>query len=267
MAMIADNDVSAYIPKVVEKVMETERLALRGNAPLLTVLLEIDQQTNNPVLNPHEYKSALRRIVKTAPNARAYIALAECVNANNFPGAVHGYYQNALALEPENVDAFFGAGVVVNNGHRVGISFPEGTPTSLYYFGEAYARGKLLAGNYYGCALYEKASVTGSKKDFLAALKVLEESVHHDQDALLSLADYHSTDHVNKPASFEASFECIKNYMKYDFIDKSKAVEVIENLKASMIRLEYSKTKLFCQISRVQMQWFADESSEMDDRA
>lgn len=267
-AMVADDEVKAYFPQVRTVLSGAERLALSGSSPLLTVLLEIDQQTSSPVLEPIQYKQALKRIVRSVPNARAYIALAQCTDKERFSATVHGYYKKALALAPDNVDAFFGAGVVVDNGHRAGVNFPEGTPTSLYYFGEAYARGKLLAGNYYGSALYERAAITANndsaRRDFSAALNVLEESIPHDQDVLLSLADYHATEHAAKPASFAKSFDHIKNYMQYKHVDISRVIEVIENLKASMTKLEHANTSLFGKVIKFQNRWFSEESGEAE---
>jgi tetratricopeptide (TPR) repeat protein len=232
-----------------------------GNAALLTVMLEIDQQTLFPVLERLQYKQALRRIVSSVPNARACLALAQCTDEERFPLTALRYYQKALELEPENVDAFFGAGTVVNNGCRDGIVFPENTPSAVYYFGEAYKRDKLLSGNYYGCVLYERATITIDKnhafRDFVESLAILESSVAHDQDALLSLADYHATEHEAKPASFAKSFECIKNYMQYKYIDRSKVIEVIENLKTSMTRLGQERSNLFDKITRFQMRWLS----------
>ncbi len=237
-AMVADDEVQAYFPKVTEVLNLASVLALRGNGPLLTVMLEIDRQTSSPVLNLHEYKSALRRIVTEVPNARACMALARCTDVERFPATVLSHYKKALELEPENVDAFLGAGVTVDNGHRSGIVFPEGTPTSLYYFEQVYVRDRLVGGNYYASVLYEKASVCPDKKVagkwFKEASDVLEGSVHHDHDALLSLADFHAVDHPAKPASFAKAFDHIKNYMQYSRRDEQRALEVIGNLRKAM---------------------------------
>ncbi len=147
-AMVADDEVNAYFPQVRAVLNCAEILALSGSSPLLTVLLEIDQQTFSPVLERIQYKQALKRIVRSVPNARAYIALAQCTDEERFSTTVLGYYQKALELDSENVDAFLGAGIVIDNCSRNGVCFPEGTPTAIYYFSEAYARCKLLAGNY-----------------------------------------------------------------------------------------------------------------------
>ena len=270
-AMVADNEVRAYFPMVSEVLNVASALALRGNAPLLTVMLEIDQQTSGPVLNWHEYKSALRRIVATVPNARACMALARCTDIERFPVTVLGHYKKALELEPENVDAFLGAGVTVDNGHRSGIVFPEGTPSSLYYFEQVYVRDRLVGGNCYGSVLYEKASVSPDKKLagkwFKEASNVLEGSVTHDHDALLSLADFHAVDHPAKPASFAKAFDHIKNYMQYSRRDEQRALEVIGNLRKAMQDLGHSKTKLFGKIVAYQNSLLPLESSEMDESA
>ncbi len=267
-AMVADDEVKAYFPQVRTVLSGAERLALSGSSPLLTVLLEIDQQTSSPVLEPIQYKQALKRIVRSVPNARAYIALAQCTDEERFSATVLRYYQKSLELEPENVDAFLGAGIVIDNCSRNGVCFPEGTPTAIYYFSEAYARSKLLAGNYYGSALYERAAITANndsaRRDFSAALNVLEESIPHDQDALLSLADYHATEHAEKPASFAKSFAHIKNYMQYKHVDSSRVIEVIENLKASMTNLGHEKTSLFGKVIKFQKRWFSEESDEAE---
>ncbi len=230
-AMVADDEVHAYFPKVSEVLNVASVMALGGNAPLLTVMLEIDQQTSGPVLNRYEYKSALRRIVAMVPNARACMALAQCTDVERFPITVLGYYKKALELEPENVDAFLGAGVTVDNGRRSGIAFLEGTPSSLYYFNEVYMRDHLLGGNYYCSVLYETASLSPDKgtasREFKKAGEILSESVSHDQDALLSLADFHAVDHPAKPASFAKAFDHIKNYMQYSRRDEQRVLEVI----------------------------------------
>jgi len=270
-AMVADDQVRSYFPKVSDVINLASEMAIGGNAPLLTVMLEIDRQTSTPVLNRHEYRGALKRIVRTAPNARAYIALAECTDVERFPLTVLGYYQKALELEPENVDALLGAGVTIDNGSRSGIVFPEGTPTSLYYFEQVYVRDHLLGGNYYGSALYEKAAVYPDKKVagkwFSEASDILSESVSHDHDALLSLADLHAEDHSAKPASFAKAFEHIKNYMQYSRRDEQRALEVIGNLRKTMDDLGHSKTKLFGKIVAYQNSLLPNESSEMDESA
>jgi hypothetical protein len=256
-AMVADDEVSAYFVRVGSSLAIAERLALKGNAPLLTVLLEIDQQTDRPILSRLEYENALMRIIATTPNARAHIALAQCTD--RFPLVSLGYYQEALKLEHDNVDALLGAGIVIDNGCRKGVSFLAGTPSSLYYFREAYSRGQLLAGNYYGSSLYERAAITedieNARMDFRASLEILVKSTFHDQDALLSLADYHAIDHAAKCANFGAAFECIKRYMRYKFVDQAKVKEVIRNLKASMIRLGVERTGLFRRIVEFQARW------------
>jgi hypothetical protein len=234
-------------------------------------MLEIDRQTSSPALNLHEYKSALRRIVTEVPNARACMALARCTDVERFPATVLSHYKKALELEPENVDAFLGAGVTVDNGHRSGIVFPEGTPTSLYYFEQVYVRDCLVGGNYYASVLYEKASVCPDKKVagkwFKEASNVLEGSVHHDHDALLSLADFHAVDHPAKPASFAKAFDHIKNYMQYSRRDEQRVLEVIGNLKKIMNDLGYSETKLFGQITEFQKKLLPEQSTEMDESA
>ncbi len=262
VCMVADDVVTGHWDKIRSVFMAAENKAIQGNADLLTVLLEIDQQTDNPVLSPIEYKKALKRIVGLVPNARAYIALAQCTDEERFTWAVLKYYQRSLELEPGNVDALLGAGILVSNESRKGTMLPYETPSEISYFSEAYKCDPLLAGNYYGSVLYERAAITTNaaqaKEDFIVALKILEEIKSHDQDALLSLADYHATHHEAKPASFGNSFECIKSYMKYDSVDMSKVLEVLENLKSSMVRLEREHSSLFGKIIAFQDRWFPD---------
>jgi len=216
----------------------------------------------SPALNYFEYKTALRRIVSLAPNARAHIALAESIDQGFYCWSALGYYQSALALEPSNIEALIGAGVTVSNGNNNNAHFPAETPTALSYFLQAYKLNKIAAGSYYGSALYEQAAITTdheqAKTDFSAARTILEENVSHEQDALLSLADYHAIEHAVKPTNFDQYLAHLRSYMKYKYVDVSRVFEVVQNLKASMVRLERERSNLFGKIIQFEKKWFPD---------
>lgn len=260
--MFADNILTGYGQEVKSVLAKAEDLAVQRNAEYLTVMLEIDQQTDNPALSHFEYKAALRRIIGSAPNARAYIALAESIDQGFYCWSALRCYQSVLALEPSNIEALIGAGVTVSNGNNNNAHFPPETPSALSYFSQAYKLNKIAAGNYYGSALYEQAALTTdheqAKTDFAAALKILEENVSHEQDALLSLADYHATDHPAKPTKFAQSLAHLRIYMKYKYVNAPAVFEVVQTLKASMVRLEREHSSLFGKIIQFEQKWFSE---------
>ncbi len=258
ICMVIDGEIEKHQEKIASIMQRAKNLALEGNADFLTLMLERDHQLQHSILTKHEYKTGLKRIVSTHPNARAYIALAENTDAERFTATVLGYYQSALAIEPDNITALLGAGGVIDNGLRNGVVFMEGTPTAEYYFNRAYQLNKQEAGNHYGCNLYERAAVLSdvneARKLFKQAEQILEEVATVNCDALLSLADYHAVEHPGKLANPGISFYYIKQrYLKHQDADLVAALEVLRNLKATMETLERSGSNLFRKIQNLEI--------------
>lgn len=254
--MVIDGEIEKHQEKITGIMLQARKLAFAGNADFLTLMLEFDHQSKHPILMKHEYRTGLRKIISSQPNARAYIALAEVMNPALYSAAILNHYKNALSMEPTNITALLGAGGVIDNGLRNGVIFAEGTETAEYYFSKAYRLDRFKAASYYGGILYERAAalpdVSESRKLFKQAEEILEEDARINFDTLLSLADYHAVNHAAKEATPKKSFDYIKQYLKYNRADPNAALEVLGNLKRTMEELGRGASKFYQDIQHLE---------------
>ncbi len=242
VALIADNEVNKDYEWMETPLRLAYMAAQAGSAPFLTLMLKIDRQKQNAILSEYEYRTALKRIIDSAyPNARAYIELAK-LTRGFAQETIRDYYLNALQLEPDNFEANYNLGILLNNASQNNVSFTQQTNFSAQEcFENTYALDKHRAGNYYGRALYLNAATSAQ---FEIALRILEQSTLYDPNAYLSIADYYAYHHAEKPADFEKSFHAIISYMQVQRINSQNINQVINVVIQSMKSLANASAQM-----------------------